>query len=404
MALQSDGKILVSGTGMNNSVSVLIRYNHNGTLDSTFDYDGIVTTVIGSHSLKQLICIQPDGKIVTAGRCVGASELIALARYNTNGSLDTTFNSNGIVTTSIGSINDGAESISLQPDGKILVGGYSFNGTNTNFAVLRYNTNGSLDTTFNADGIITTAIGTNSSVYSISLQSDGKIVAGGESQIGTGAIINFAIARYNTNGSLDSTFGTTGIIVTSIGNYNDYGRALTIQSNGKILLVGGTTLTNGSTYQSALVRYNINGILDSTFDNDGIVTTFFSTGNYSDGNAIILQSDGKIVVGGIAGYDFVLARYNNDIPIEVNEICKEVPKVRIYPNPFIISTNLNIETPLKNAKLSIYNNFGQLVKKIENLYGTDITINRDNLLNGLYYFQLTEENEVISKNKFVIAD
>jgi len=315
MALQSDGKILVAGSGMNESVSVLIRYKHDGTLDSTFDSDGIVTTAISTVSSIQSICIQPDGKIVTAGSSLSSvGKIITVARYKSNGTLDSTFNYDGIVTTSIGNINDVANSIALQTDGKILVCGQSLNGANFDFALVRYNTNGSLDTTFDVDGKITTTIGTNSFAYSISLQPDGKILAAGKRENGTTTCL--AIARYNINGSLDSTFGTTGIVTTSIGNWYDEGRALAIQIDGAILLAGRSTLNNGSSYNSALVRYKTNGTLDSTFDNDGIVMTSFGPSSYSHGNSVALQMDGKIIVAGMymnfSHHDFALARYYND--------------------------------------------------------------------------------------------
>ena len=176
-------------------VVILANIPYNGT--------GKVTTAIGSsNDICNSIAIQSDGKIVAGGYSDnGTNNDFAVVRYNTNGSLDTTFNGTGKVTTAIGISGDGCYSIAIQSDGKIVAGGYSYNGTNNDFAVVRYNTNGSLDTTFNG-GIITTPIGISGDVcLSIAIQSDGKIVAGGYSY--NGANYDFAVVRYNTNGSLD---------------------------------------------------------------------------------------------------------------------------------------------------------------------------------------------------------
>jgi uncharacterized delta-60 repeat protein len=168
-----------------------------GDLDTSFDTDGIVTTAIGAGGDEaKSVALQSDGKIVVAGYSVnGGTYDFAVVRYNTNGSLDTSFDTDGKVTTAIGASNDYVNSIALQSDGKIVVAGYSVNGGNYDFTVVRYNTNGSLDTSFSGDGIVTTAIGAaHDYVSSIALQSDGKIVVAGYSDNGVSYV--FALARY----------------------------------------------------------------------------------------------------------------------------------------------------------------------------------------------------------------
>jgi uncharacterized delta-60 repeat protein len=316
IALQGDGKILVAGysyNGSNNDFAV-VRYNANGSPDTSFGTDGKVTTAIGASSdTATSIALQSDGKIVVAGYSfiVGNYDF-AVVRYNANGSLDTSFGTDGKVTTAIGAGNDFAYSMALQSDGKIVVAGYSFIVGNYDFAVVRYNANGSLDTSFDTDGKVTTAIGAgNDFAYSIALQGDGKILVAGTSDNGSNS--GFAVVRYNTDGSLDTSFDTDGKVTTAIGGIGDVADSIDLQSDGKIVVAG--TSDNGSSYDFAVVRYNTNGSLDTSFDTDGKVTT--AIGGIGDvAYSIDLQSDGKIVVAGGSyngsNYDFAVVRYNTN--------------------------------------------------------------------------------------------
>lgn len=312
VVLQTDGKILVAGfsnNGTNNDFAIT-RYNTDGSLDLTFDTDGIVTTAIGSSvDQSHSIALQTDGKIVVAGFSNGANTDFAVARYNTNGSLDVTFDTDGIVTTDFSSTDDTGRSVAIQSDGKIVVGGWSFSSGTNDFALVRYNTDGSLDLTFDTDGKVTTPIGLfGDQGYSIALQSDGKILLSGIS--GNATNLDFATVRYNTNGSLDNTFDTDGIVVTDFFNGDDYGYSVVQQADGKILL-GGQCI-NGTNNDFGLVRYNSNGSLDITFDTDGIVTT--DLGSNSDvGWSVAIQADDRVVVAGsnsISGAAFGVVRYN----------------------------------------------------------------------------------------------
>ncbi|QDV68641.1 Serine-aspartate repeat-containing protein D precursor [Rosistilla carotiformis] len=316
VAVQSDGKIVVAGSSYNGSYQdfAVARYNADGTPDTTFDSDGVLTTAIGaSHDAAQSVAVQSDGKIVVAGtRYNGSNEEFAVARYNADGTPDTTFDSDGILTTAIGSSNDQAQSVAVQSDGKIVVAGSSYNGSNEDFAVARYNADGTLDTTFGNDGILTTAIGSSSDVaQSVVVQSDGKIVVAGSSYNGSNE--EFAVARYNADGTLDTTFDSDGILTTAIGSSSDQAQSVAVQSDGKIVVAG--TSYNGSNYDFAVARYNADGTLDTTFDSDGVLTT--AIGSSRDyGQSVVVQSDGKIVVAGYSdngsNYDFAVARYNAD--------------------------------------------------------------------------------------------
>jgi uncharacterized delta-60 repeat protein len=316
VVMQSDGKIVAAGDSYNGSNYdfAIVRYNTDGSLDTTFDSDGKVTTPIGSpDAVAWDVVLQSDGKIVAAGESYNGSNYdFAVVRYNTDGSLDTTFSSDGKVTTPIASGNDKAYSVVLQGDGKIVVAGASYNGSNNDFAVLRYNTDGSLDTTFDTDGIQTTALGgaTNDYVNSVVVQSDGKIVAAGYTFKVTEA--DFAIVRYNTNGSLDTTFDTDGKLTTPIGSGSELANSVVLQSDGKIVAAGYSY--NGSDNDFAIVRYNTDGSLDSTFGTGGKLTTPIGSGD-DNADSVVLQSDGKIVVAGDSGNgsnsDFAVLRYNS---------------------------------------------------------------------------------------------
>jgi uncharacterized delta-60 repeat protein len=224
-----------------------------GDLDTSFDSDGKVTTDIGGiDNRARSVAIQSDGKIVAAGYSnPGSNYDFTLARYNTDGTLDTNFDSDGKVTTAIGSGTDQAFSVAIQSDGKIVAAGYSNNGSNDDFALVRYNTDGSLDTSFDSDGKVTTAIGgSDDRAHSVAIQSDGKIVVAGHSDNGSNE--DFALVRYNTDGTLDTSFDSDGKVTTAIGSASDFARSVAIQSDGKIVAAGRST---GSNDDFALVRY-----------------------------------------------------------------------------------------------------------------------------------------------------
>ncbi|MCG3113844.1 MAG: CHRD domain-containing protein [Candidatus Manganitrophus sp. SB1] len=294
VALQTDGKIVVGGDSANQFA--LARYNSDGTRDSTFGNDGIVTTTIGSSSFGLDLVIQADGKIILAGQTNpvgGGAVTFALARFNTNGSPDTTFDTDGIVTAPAGEVR----AVALQADGKIIVAGRSAN----HFTLVRYNANGTLDTTFDTDGIVTTIIGTtNSIILDLIIQPNGKIVALGQSN--SGGVTTVALTRYNENGSLDNTFSTDGIVTTAIAVSTLSYQAVALQADGKILAGGNLSLA----------RFNIDGTLDNTFDTDGILAITIGTGILAFD--MDLQADGKVIVGGQLSSHFTLGRFQTAAP------------------------------------------------------------------------------------------
>src|SRR5947199_1845 len=234
-----------------------------GSLDATFGAGGKVTTSFSGSADMNALVVQPDGKLVAAGVVFnGVRWDFALARYNTDGSLDTTFGTGGKVVTAIGTDGTGASALVLQPDGKLVAAGTTTtDGSTYDFTVVRYNTNGSLDTTFGTGGEVTTPIGIgDNGVSALVRQSDGKLVAAGYASVSGN--FDLALVRYNTDGSLDSTFGTGGKVTTPVGSAGDYVNALVFQSDGKLVAAGNT---EASTRDVVVVRYNATGTLDTTF-------------------------------------------------------------------------------------------------------------------------------------------
>jgi uncharacterized delta-60 repeat protein len=287
-----------------------------GDLDPTFGVGGIVTTAFGQYNdVIEDSAIQADGKIVVVGRATnGSADDFAVARYNTDGSLDTSFDGDGKVTTAFDSSIDQAFGVAIQPNGKIVVAGYTFQNSHPSLAVARYNSDGSLDTSFDGDGKVIAPGGAQG--YEVAMQSDGKIVVVGTASVGSAREV--AVYRFNANGSPDNTFSGDGVQTFYFffdSFAQDYVNSVAIQADGKIVLAGGTYETNASN-NIAVARLNTDGSLDTSFDGDGMVNFFL--GNTTDvGGAMALQADGKIVVVGETyrtnkDDDFGVARLNTD--------------------------------------------------------------------------------------------
>lgn len=328
----ADGKFVVVGdTNVTGGIGVA-RFNANGLLDTTFSGDGrIVQTypdpdASNPQPLSFLdAALQADGKVVVAGSTWSAQDAagfsyqrFGLTRLNADGSIDTTFGVNGGVKTGFGAFSEQSQAVAvaIQGDGKIVVVGWTDAGTtNRNFAIARYNSNGTLDTSFDVDGKAITDFGANQNdvASDLRIQADGKIVVVGYATLAAGGARQFAVARYNANGSLDTSFSSDGKATATTGVAND----VAIQADGKIVVVGHNNGSAGLTtaLDSVVVRYNANGSLDTTFGSGGInITVHPGGGSYA--NAVALQSDGKILVGGslaeTAQWDFLLSRYNSN--------------------------------------------------------------------------------------------
>jgi uncharacterized delta-60 repeat protein len=299
----------------------LARYNADGSLDAGFGSGGKITTdVVGSlEEYANGVAIQPDGKIVVVGSTgVFTSPTqdrfsFALLRYNPDGGLDSGFGSGGKVTSGV---VGQARAVALQPDGKIVVVGDTqvFGNPNdfSNVVVARYNANGSLDTSFAlGTGQTLTDIGGTNQAFNVALQADGKIVVSGN-PIGVSVSDNHTdIARYTANGSLDTTFDTDGRLQISDLWVGD---GLAIQPDGKLVLVGNveTATPPATATQFAMMRLSADGSRDTAFGDAGLVKTAFAVRG-DRARSVALQADGKIVVAGQSDdVLFALARYNVD--------------------------------------------------------------------------------------------
>ena len=332
IALQPDGKIVVAGiTYANNDYSnedfAVVRYNSNGTRDTTFGVNGKVTTDFPNlAAVPSTVIVQPDGKILVVG---GAFPLFtflgdfALVRYNANGSLDASFGNGGIVRTRFSAGGSYAFAAALLSNGKIIAAGTVFvdfssdDSSNTDFGLVRYNPNGTIDTIFgNGGGVLTDFDGFNDDIYTLLIQPDRKIVAVGSAK-NPAHYYDFALARYLPNGALDATFGAAGKVRTDFGASNlDIAYCAALQPDGKIVAAGTATLNDSSYGDFAVARYNQNGTLDTNFSRDGRVTIDFgSILQFAYG--VLVQTDGKIVTVGYpssesSDSDFLLARFNRN--------------------------------------------------------------------------------------------
>jgi len=298
----------------------LARYNVDGSLDSGFNSTGVAITDFAGRDTGFDVAVQSDGKIIISGQVCAAPNTkgacdVALARYTTAGVLDTTFSTDGKVTTDYNLQGNGSKGgLAIQSNGKILVGGYMYNGKDNDFAVYRYKANGALDKKFSTDGKVNFGFGKGTQDYAedIVLQSDGKILVVGETCDSTNANCDFAIARLNSNGTLDKTFSGDGKQKTNMGA-DDKAWALAIQSNGKIVAVGGKYTLTDSTF--AVARYTKTGALDKTFSDNGKLTFSVIQNVDSYASDVLIQPDDKIVIVGNAGntgfHDFALVRLDN---------------------------------------------------------------------------------------------
>jgi uncharacterized delta-60 repeat protein len=336
VALQGDGRIVVAGScsmgGGTGPDVCLARYLTNGTPDPGFGTSGVVSTPIGPGTRADFargVAIQSDGKIVVAGYCdMGATNGIdaCLARYTTTGALDTTgFGTGGIVSTATaaGAANDYAYSVAIQADGRIVVAGACDIGgaSGTDVCLSRYDTAGALDPGFGTGGRVTTAIAPTTGgdfANAMALQPDARIVVAGSCGMGGATGTDFCSARYNSDGTLDTSFDTDGIVTTDIapGAANDIAHALVVGPGGRIV-AGGSCTMGGATGQDACVaRYLPNGTLDALLDGDGKLTTATAPGAAADYfRGLALNADGTMNAtgmcdqGGATGQDACVIQY-----------------------------------------------------------------------------------------------
>jgi uncharacterized delta-60 repeat protein len=304
LALQPDGKILVAGSttvdhaGDEDEDFAIARFEPDGDLDPTFGNGGVaVTDVHVSQNYANAIAVQTDGRIVIVGAAEPTNDYrdnFAVLRYTASGVLDTTFSSDGWLTTGFAAHEeDSAQGVAVQPDGAIVVVGWTRVSGDERFAVARYTSSGKLDKSFSGDGKVTTG-GKSDNAYAVAIQGNRRIVVVGDTWDGDQG--DFAVVRYRSDGSLDTSFSSDGKLTTSFGHGSGIERcyAVALQPDRRIVAVGTSEQSD-----FAVVRYDVDGSLDKTFSGDGKL--HFDVAGQDDGRAVALQADGKIVIAGTAG-------------------------------------------------------------------------------------------------------
>lgn len=364
VALQSDGKIVVAGMTYNFSVDqrtdfALVRLNSDGSLDSTFGNNGKVRTDFGNVEEAFGLVVQADQKLVVVGYTGDFNvSSLALARYNKNGSLDSTFGTGGKVVTDFNR-HPVAYAVALQPDGKIVAAGRNYDPDTLKacFALIRYNPDGSIDSTFGSGGRVATSVFETDIAEAVAIQWDGKIVIAGSLFQSPRTLA--ALLRYNPDGSLDPSFVVVGDDFNGTGGF---ATSVVVQPDNKIIAAGGY----GSAFNEsgwALARYNPNGSVDSTFGVDGYVKTTMGTNdNPGTANAAVLQLDGRLVVIGRAyvngRFVFGIARYIVDPSLKLltedgSERAIAFDSVTLTRDPFPVSTTQNFSSD-RHTRVSFF--------------------------------------------------
>jgi uncharacterized delta-60 repeat protein len=324
MAVQPDGRIVVAGfSNVRGTYDfALARYGGGGSLDLTFGAGGTVLTDIdaaGGSDEARAVAIQPDGKIVAVGSSdVGGSSDFAVVRYDQDGTPDRAFGADGRALTDVSGAGryDAAYAVAVQPDGKIVAVGSSDASESSDFAVVRYNHDGTPDRTFGTGGTVVTDLGGTDYAYAVALRGDGSIVVGGSSDAGGSS--DFALARYLVDGKLDSGFARRGTVLTDVSGVgsDDEARAVTAQADGEVVAAGRSAAARRTDHDFALVRYRDDGSLDSRFGRGGTVLTDVDGGSDDVALALTIQPDRRIVAAGGSGWfhndNFALARYGDD--------------------------------------------------------------------------------------------
>jgi uncharacterized delta-60 repeat protein len=395
LAIQSDGKIVVVGNSAYGTGNIFtVRYKMNGTLDSTFGTNGTIATPFSlSISYAGGIAIQSNENLIVSGSASAfdANYDFKVAGYKPNGAIDSTFGTNGFNSThgGIGCV------MTLQTDDKIVIAGILTYGVNDDTVlVVRYENNGNLDSTFGSNGIVKTFIYGNNSVGAMTMQTDGKIVVTVNSF--KNPILTHEVIRYNMDGTLDNTFGTNGMITAPLGRGDLVARAVAIQSNGKIVVAGSCEYLMQGIYHAgfAVLKYHTNGSLDSTFGTRGMVVTLEARGY-----AMALQTDEKIIVGGVLynekGINFAVARYLNNEQTGIQEELTDV-FLSIYPNPFINIVTIETSLLTPESNLFIFNLNGQELLQ-QRMIANKTEIDLDKLSKGIYILKYTDNKVSVAK-------
>jgi uncharacterized delta-60 repeat protein len=405
MTVQTDNKIVITGEinyfdMVDKHKAFIARYNSDGTLDNTFGTNGLKILYPENNEIydSKAIIIQNDNKIIIAGT---KGTNLFIARVNSNGALDTSFGTNGSVSANIAPVGalQGFSELSIQNDTKIICSGY-IGGLNGGGCILRYNSNGSLDNGFGLNGIVIVNFNGTGSGHIQKIQADGEIVVAGSLNY------KFAVTRYNLNGTLDSSFGSNGVTITDMNGSNDEPTDILIQADGKIIVVGHSYFNNnvGDTfYYNTIARYTTTGLLDTSFNSVGYNKTPF--GDYDFGfTGVLQQTDGKVLATGatqnnITAYAMI-ARFNSGV-LGVDDF--DISNFGLYPNPANNIVYINLQNTNENIdSIAINDLLGKSVKKLENVGSKNTSFDVSDLEKGIYLVVINTENNLKQTKKLVV--
>lgn len=395
--IDNDGKIYVGGTSGGTSIYsgdnfTVVRLNSNGSIDTTYGNNGkAVVSFSGNYNFFNNMTLQSDGKLLVCGKntvdTTGNYSDFAVARFNADGTLDFDFSNDGKLTLNIRN-EDVATALMVEASGNIIVAGTG----SSQACFARYFSDGTLDTSFGTAGKINVSIANlSTTIYDAKMQSDGKIVVTGYSFDNNNGGYNSLIARFEANGTLDTTYGTNGYTIKDIDTASeDQNIALLLQPDGKAITCG--RVYTGGTYYFSVLRFTTTGVFDTTFSNDGILLTSFGT-SWNFGMGLSLQPDGKLVV---VGYyddtvdDIAIARYHTGVSLANATFINR--DLKVVPNPaketLAITSSENFE-----SNYTIYDVSGRTIKTGVALSNQKINISA--LQVGVYYLKLENTTKAI---------
>jgi uncharacterized delta-60 repeat protein len=377
-ALDADGRLVEAGftnVAGHNQFTVL-RFNADGSLDSGFDGDGIASTAVGTRNDQgRAVFVQADGKIVVGGNTqtdtASSARDFALVRYNTDGSLDTTFDGDGIAVTPSPGTSDAIAALLDGGNGKILAVGTSFVSGSTSVVIARYGSDGSLDATFGTGGLESTAINSAFIAFSVAkamVQSDGKIVVTGIDDLGSndGTRASY-VMRFNADGTPDNTVGTNGLAQMHLSDWHLESLAGVVQQADGKLVLAGLAFYSDTSNLPVLLRLNTDGTLDTTFGDNGFARTPYPQPADGDYSGVALDADGNIVVTGRighagtpfpTGYDTVVVRYTADGVLDTSFAAPATLGNTVTYTEHAGAVLLDAHAAVQDAELSAANNYG----------------------------------------------
>ena len=388
VALQTDGKIVMSGYTWENVTGdvFVIRLNTDGSLDNTFGTDG-VALVSNSTDVTESIAVQSDGKILIGGY---TDDSFTVARFNTDGTLDTDFGNNGWSIVGFGSPSY-IKDITLQDDGKIVAAGFAI-GAAYQMAAARLNADGTIDNTFGSNGAVAFNVGDgNDFAFAVAVDDNGKVLIGGHKWISNiGLKYDLAVVRLNEDGSFDTSYGDNGVAIARVVDGSNYAGDILLQSDGKVVIAGYTVLE--TVYDLAMARFDVDGNLDDTFGVGGMVNTDYNGGE-DYGSAIALQPDDKIILAGntftgSGTSEILVARYDNTV-LGTGDF--QNIAFSLYPNPANDYITIDLNGTSSNYQVAIFDMLGK------NVYNTEIDgtkqIDVSSLAAGAYFVKLNSNSQ-----------